>query len=206
MQTLEANQNNNSFLMWNNNYIEFYKGVIQLRRESELIGLPVISKKTGKKFATIKDIIYSKKKYKVLGFVLSEGNIFREAKIIQFCNIDSIGKDALIVENENVVEKSSQLPEINQLIAEKKIIEDEILTEDGESLGHVKDIIVDAEGGKIIGFILTDGFIQDLKEGRNVLPYTTETIFGENSIIISNETKNLFDRYKEDYKKLLELL
>lgn len=177
-----------------------------MRKESELIGLPVISKETGKKIATIREIIYSEKKNKVVGILVSEGNIFREARLIQFNNVDSIGKDALIIENENLVEKSSLLPEINQLINEKKITEDEILTEDGESLGHVRDIIIDVENGTVVGFILTDGLIQDLKEGRNVLPYSIETIFGENSIIISNEVKTLFDIYKEDYKKLLELL
>lgn len=177
-----------------------------MRKESELIGLPVISKETGKKIATIREIIYSEKKNKVVGILVSEGNIFREARLIQFNNVDSIGKDALIIENENLVEKSSLLPEINQLINEKKITEDEILTEDGESLGHVRDIIIDVENGTVLGFILTDGLIQDLKEGRNVLPYSIETIFGENSIIISNEVKTLFDIYKEDYKKLLELL
>ncbi|WIV11193.1 PRC-barrel domain-containing protein [Proteiniborus sp. MB09-C3] len=177
-----------------------------MRKVSEIIGLPVICKKSGSKIATVKEVIYSKKKYRIVGFLVSEGNIFREAKIIQFNNIDSIGEEALIIKNENMIEKSSLLPEINQLINEKKIIEEEILTEDGESLGHVKDTLIDDKNGKIIGFILTDGLIQDIKEGRNVLPYTTEAVFGENSIIISNEAKNSFDRYKEDYKKLLELL
>lgn len=177
-----------------------------MRKASDLIGLPVISKETGKKIATIKEIIYSEKKNKVVGFLVNEGGFFREAKLIQFNNVDSIGKDALIIENENLVEKSSFLPEINQLINEKKIAEDEILTEDGESIGHIRDIIIDVGNGTVLGFILTEGLIQDLKEGRNVLPYNIETIFGENSIIISNETKVLFDIYKEDYKKLLEFL
>lgn len=177
-----------------------------MKKESELIGLPVVCKKSGSKIATIKEIIYSRKKYRVLGFLVSQGNIFREPKIIQFNNIDSIGKDAVIVKNENVIEKSSLLPELNQLANGKKLLEEEVLTEDGESLGHIKDILFDSKKGKIIGFILTDGLIQDLKEGRNVLPYNTEIVFGESSVIISNETKDLFYRYKEDYKKLLELL
>jgi len=177
-----------------------------LRKESELIGLPVISKKNGSKIATIKELIYSKKKYRVIGFLVNERNFFRDAEVIQFNNIYSIGKDALVIENESIIEKCSSLPEISKLINEKKIIEQEILTEDGESLGHVKDILIDDNNGKIIGFILTDGIFQDLKEGRNVLPYTPEILFGENSIIISNEVKNTFYRYKEDYKKILELL
>lgn len=177
-----------------------------MRKVSELIGLPVVNKKSGSKIATIKEVIYSKKKYRVMGFLVSEGNFFRGAKIIQFNNIDSIGKDALVIKNENVIKKCSILPELNQLVNEKKIIEEEILTEEGESLGHVKDILIDEEKGKIIGFILTDGLIQDIKEGRNVLPYNTGIVFGESSIIVSSEIKNLFDKYKEDYKKLLELL
>ncbi|WP_352418534.1 PRC-barrel domain-containing protein [Proteiniborus sp.] len=177
-----------------------------MRKVSELIGIPVVCKKSGARIASVKEAIFSKKKYRIMGFVVSEGSIFREAKIIQLNNIVFIGKDALIVKNENVIETCSTLPELNQLLNEKKIVEEEVLTEEGESLGHIKDILIDEEKGKIIGFILTDGLIQDIKEGRNVLPYTTGIVFGENSVIVSNETKSLFDRYKEDYKKLLELL
>jgi len=177
-----------------------------LRKVSELIGLPVVSKETGKKVSTIKEIIYSDRRNKIIGFIVNEGNIFREAKLVQFKNVYSIGNDAVVIENKNLIEKSTLLPEMSQLIDEKKTSEDEILTEDGESLGHVRDIIINTENGVVVGFILTDGLIQDLKEGRNVLPYNTQTIFGEDSIIISKEFKTLFDIYKEDYKKLLELL
>ncbi|SDY46237.1 Uncharacterized protein YrrD, contains PRC-barrel domain [Proteiniborus ethanoligenes] len=177
-----------------------------MKKESELIGLPVVCKKNGSKLGTIKEIIYSRKKYRVLGFIIKEGRIFKDIKIIQFQNIDSIGKDAVIIKNEAVIEKANSLPEIKELLKDKKLTEEEVLTESGESIGHVKDILIDRHKGKIIGFILTDGLFQDLKEGRNVLLYSREIFFGESSIIISNKDRELFYKYKNDYKKLLELL
>lgn len=177
-----------------------------MKKESELIGLPVLSKKTGSKIGTTKEIIYSRKKYRVLGFLIKEGKIFNEAKIIQFHNIYSIGRDAIIVKSEAVVEKSSSLPGIHELVNNGKFAEEEVITESGEIIGHVKDILIDSNKGKVIGFILTDGIFQDLKEGRNVLLYSREIFFGESSIIISNNYKESFYKYKQDYKKLLELL
>lgn len=192
--------------MWNNINIKFLKGVIQLRKESELIGLPVISKKDGNKIGTIKEVIYSKKRYRIVGFIISGKNFFKEAKIIRFNNVISIGMDALIVKNETVVEKSSYLTEMNSLIYENGLHEKEVLTEEGDSLGNVKDILIDENSGKIIGLILTDGLVEDLKEGRNLLPYSMDMVIGENNIIVDCETKETFYKLKKDYKKILELL
>lgn len=177
-----------------------------MRKESELIGLPVISKKDGNKIGTIKEVIYSKKRYRIVGFIISGKNFFKEAKIIRFNNVISIGMDALIVKNETVVEKSSYLTEMNSLIYENGLHEKEVLTEEGDSLGNVKDILIDENSGKIIGLILTDGLVEDLKEGRNLLPYSMDMVIGENNIIVDCETKETFYKLKKDYKKILELL
>jgi uncharacterized protein YrrD len=178
-----------------------------VRKESDLIGLPILSKKDGNKIASIKDVIYSKKKFRVLAFLVSEGGLFREAKVIKFSDVESIGKDAVIVVNDRVIEKAKVIPELDEIINnQKKLSDEEVLTENGESLGLIKDILIDETKGKIIGFILTDGLIQDIKEGRNILPYKNGITFGEDALVINEKLKCEFDKYKEDYKKLLELL
>jgi len=178
-----------------------------VRKESDLIGLPILSKVDGNKIATVKSLIYSKKRVRILALLVSEGGLFKDAKIIKFNAIDSIGKDIITVKNNRTIEKASVIPEINDIInKQKKIIDEEVITENGESLGLVKDTLIDETNGKIIGFILTDGLIQDIKEGRNVLLYKKGITFGKDALVISEKLKYEFDKYQEDYKKLLELL
>ncbi|KNF09888.1 PRC-barrel domain-containing protein [Gottschalkia purinilytica] len=176
-------------------------------KQSEIIGLPVLSK-NGEKVGLVREVIYSKKRFRVLGLLISDKSIFKDAEIIKFCSIKSIGKDAVFVEDCKVVEKSSSDIEISSIIMSdnKSIIEEEVLTEDGESLGHIKDILLDENKGKIMGFILTDGFIDDIKDGRNVLPNDLGITFGEDVLIVNDELKDKFYKYKNEYKKLLELL
>jgi len=174
---------------------------------SEFIGLPVINKKDGNRIALIKDIIYSKKKFRVLAFLVNERTFFKDAKVIKFKNIDAFGKDALMVKNKLVIEEAGSIPEIEKYLKDKnKVIDEEVLTEDGESLGLIQDTIIEEDKGKILGFILTDGIIEDIKEGRNVLPYIKGISFGEDKLIISNNIKEQFDKNKKDFKKLLGLL
>lgn len=177
-----------------------------MKKASEFIGLPIISKASGKKIAIVKDLVFSRRKFRILALVTFEGSVFKEARIIRYRNIISIGKDAIIVRKENVIESAAAIPEIYQLMKErKKIIGEDVITEDGENIGIIKDIVVDEESGKVLGFILSDGLIQDIMDGRNVLPYIYGITFGKDALLISNEIKMEFDKNKEYFKKLLEL-
>lgn len=177
-----------------------------MKKVSEFIRLPVLSKDSGKKIAVTKDLVFSRHKFRVMALVTNEGSVFKEVKIIKYKNIKSVGKDAIIVSKENVIENAADIPEIYQLLKEsKKIIGEDVITETGENIGVVQDIIIDEDNGKVLGFILSDGLIQDIMDGRNVLPYIYGITFGKDALMISNKIKTEFDKNKEYFKKLLEL-
>lgn len=165
-----------------------------------------MSKISGKKIAVIKDLVFSRNKFRILALVTYEGNVFKEAKIIRYKKVISVGKDAIIVNKESVIESAANIPEIFQLIKDrKKIIGEEVITETGDNIGIIKDIVIDEANGKVLGFILSDGLIQDIMDGRNVLPYIYGITFGKDALIVSKEIKTEFDKNKEYFKKLLEL-
>ncbi|MTI48976.1 PRC-barrel domain-containing protein [Sporosalibacterium faouarense] len=177
-----------------------------MKRERDVISLPILDKNQGNKIATIKDIVYSKNKLRILGFLVSDGNFFPTLKYIQFKNIESIGSDAIMIKSRMALEDPRAFPEIESLIEEKRRINgEEVLTENGDSLGLVYDTIFDGSNGKILGFVLTDGLFQDLKEGRNILPCMKGITYGDQALIVSNEIKGQFEKNKETFKKLLEL-
>lgn len=177
-----------------------------MRKGSELLGLPIICINDGDKVAEVKEVIYSKNRLRILGFIVKEGNFFREPEIIKFKNVDSIGKDALMIKNIKVIESATTIPEINEQITNKsRLIGEEVISDDGESLGFIQDVIIDEEKGRIFGFVLTEGLIQDIVDGRNILPYINGIKFGKDSVILDSKIKEDFIKNKKEFKKLLEL-
>ncbi len=51
-----------------------------------------------------------------------------------------------------------------------KLLDKEIRNEDDECIGFVRDVVIDRESGKVEGFIITEGIIEDLLRGRNYIP------------------------------------
>lgn len=176
-----------------------------MKREKDIMSIPILDKKNGARIAYVKDIIYSKTKFRILAFLVSEKGFFTTAKIIRFKEIDSFGENAIMVKNKNVIEDAEVIPEIKTLIKEKrKIIGEEVITEDGEDIGIIRDTIFDEESGKVVGFIITNGVFDDIREGRIVLPYIKGIKFGEEALIVPNQIRGQVEKNKETFKKLLE--
>ena len=91
-------------------------------------------------------------------------------------------------------------------VKSKNLIELEVLSEDEDSLGFVKDIVIDINLGSVIGFILTQGIFEDISSGRNILLLNKSMIFEKDKIIISTTLKNEYLKNRKDYKKFLGLL
>ena len=177
-----------------------------MNKISEIIGLPIVNEKKGEKLGSIRDIIYSKNKFKIMAFLLSEGNLFTNPKIITYKNINFIGEDAVVVKDNLVIEDGNNIPNIKELLEKDlKIVGYEVRTDDGENLGIIHDIIFDNKTGRLLGFIITNGIYEDIKEGRSILPYLKKFTFGIETLIIPRDFKNEFDKNKETFKKLLEL-
>lgn len=176
-----------------------------MKREKDIKSIPVIDAKKGVKLASVRDVIYSRTKFRILAFLISEGGFFSSARIIRFKEIDSFGEDAIMVKNKEVIEDAETIPEIKTLIKEKRqIIGEEVLSESGENIGVIRDTVFDEESGKILGFIITNGVFDDIKEGRFVLPYIKGIKFGEEAMIVPNQIRGQVEKNKETFKKLLE--
>ncbi|RKD34618.1 PRC-barrel domain-containing protein [Thermohalobacter berrensis] len=171
---------------------------------SHIDNLPIFDKINGNKIALAKGKIFSKESNELLAILVSEKSYFKDAKIIRFENINKIGRDFIYVENSNVIENAKDYPEIMEAIDENdNVIGEEVLTEDGESLGIVLDVVIDELSGEVKGFILTDGLIEDIVNGRNIIPYADNIKLGENSIVIEGKITDNIVKNKEDYNNLL---
>lgn len=169
-------------------------------KQSELIDKPVIDK-FGDKISNIDSIFYSKKKTRVLGFFITKDKFFSSKRFISISDIEAIGEDALVLRtNRSLDEKKYKDNDVLD------IIDKEVISKNGESIGFVKDIVIDISKGKVLGFILSQGLFEDLNYGRNILPLNEKMIYGKDNIIIDQSLRDDYFINRIDYKKLLEFL
>lgn len=177
-----------------------------MKSVKNLIGIKILEIKTGKEIGKVKEVLFSEKKVRILGLLVNQKGIFKEARAIQYKNVDNIGEDVIIIKDKKIIEKLNTLPSLYNSYKEKNdIIGLEVFSDNGESLGYIDDIVFEEKNGKVMGFILTDGFIQDILEGKNTLPFNTEISIMEDTIIINKKIKDNYEENKDDFKKLLEL-
>lgn len=170
---------------------------------SDIVGLPVMCLDEGFKIMDIKDIIYCNKDFKVIGLLVDEGGYFHEGKMIPFEKIVSIGEGGVIVQNKRSVISTNE--EINCLPTREKLVGIEVVTEEGNNVGIVQDILIEFPTGKLLGIILTEGLFDDLVEGRPILPLNHSFNMNEHAIIINKSINASIVHNTGGLKKLLSL-
>lgn len=177
-----------------------------LKRGSDIIGLPVICLENGNKKGEIKDILFDSGKMLVTAVLVDEGGLLHNSRIIYYQNISCIGKDAIMIEKSSFIEHIPMYSKNPlQFHTRQNILDLEVITEAGQNIGMVQDLLLDLQKGKIIALILTDGLFHDLAEGRPLLPLAHAISFSELSVIVPTEMKNEVQYHTGGLKKILAL-
>lgn len=163
-----------------------------MRKSKQLIGTEIVDKKTGKLMGTVKDVIYMPGEKKILGFIVNCGKWIKGSRVLFPGDIDHIGKDVVLVKQNEVLETLDKLPRYNEAIREKdRVFSLRVITDRGQELGYIEDIIVDEEDCTIGGYVLTDGITEDILKGKLILPFYDNIVFGEYAVIVENSTMGM---------------
>jgi len=173
-------------------------------RISEMVGFPVYCNDTQKKEGRIKDFLINIEENKIKWLLINCGNILHKTKFINYNTIYSIGKDLVIIKSKSNLLKdnmvSKDFSESTKVFFGKKVI-----SEKGDIIGFIDDIIFEEAEGKILGLILTNGIIDDILFGVNILPVDDSFRYTSDKLIISeNYRKNIINNIG-GLKKFLEL-
>ncbi|QEK12104.1 hypothetical protein FQB35_06790 [Crassaminicella thermophila] len=176
---------------------------LMIKIGKDIVGLPIICLEKENENIEIKDIICCKKSFRVIAFLVDEGGYFHQPKIIYFKNIKSIGEDAVVIQKQECIKSTKEY--IGKFYLRKKLLGLKVITDTGDYVGNVQDILIEILTGKLLGLILTEGLFDDLVEGRPILPLQDSLYINKNSIIIpkSLNTSTLYNT--GGLKKLLPL-
>lgn len=166
-----------------------------LVKANNVIGLKVVTLETGKEVTKIEDVVYDPRDNMVKALVIDEGGWFSDAKVILFEDIKSIGEDAVIIESEERVRTASEVSSRVANIAreEQNLTKTKIITEEGDELGSVSDIIFDSKTGKVEEFEVSQG-AQNLASGKKTIRVNNIITVGEDATIVSGVSKQVVEQ------------
>jgi|GEM_PF-2111463 len=159
-----------------------------LVKANAVIGLKVIAVKRGKHIADVKDIIYDPQEHRVKAFLIQPAGWFSDARIILFEGIKSIGKDAVMVESEEVIRRASDGGErVARIVGDDKYLtKEKIITENGTHLGQVNDLYFDSKTGRVESFEVVNDILHDFRQGKKRIEIGDVVTIGEDAVIVKN--------------------
>ncbi|MDA8353428.1 MAG: PRC-barrel domain-containing protein [Firmicutes bacterium] len=157
-----------------------------MRRSQDVIGLPVIHVRTGKRLGAVRDILFNGQQ-QMVGLLLENGGWVRRGRFLPFERIGSLGTDAVIVDSESDIHPLNQLEEDwhGLLTGQRKLKGRPVVMSNGQELGMVEDVYFREELGTLMGYELSGGFISDLTEGRKMFRPDAPLTWGEDVLIAS---------------------
>lgn len=173
---------------------------------SDIIGFSIVCSDQKKYHGEVKDVILDLKSCCVTGLVIDHGSLIHQTRVIPFNSVYEISRNKVIVKfKKNIQQMKSFNFHKDYIKKNEMILGFDVVEEDGNLLGFIQDVIFEAKSGNILGFVLTNGIVDDIFSGIEILPLNQSIIFQKDKVIILKDTKNNILRNIGGLKKLLEL-
>lgn len=155
-----------------------------MRTFSVLKGLSVISLHGGEEIGKVIDLLINKTE--IVGLIIDINGWFNHHLYVPLEKIYAVGQDAIIVEDKKklAIYNKKQFPFYSLHNGSKNIFGKMLMSTEGEKLGLLEDVYFNEALGNIVGYEVTDGFIADFKEGKQVLKTTAPLTVGEDVLVI----------------------
>lgn len=144
--------------------------MIGIFRVNDIIDLPMVDSISAQRLCTIRDVIIDLRENRVYALVLRERLFKRSLEAVPFKNVTAI--------SQNCVEVNSRINPIGlrelsikhrRFQSCQNIMGKMVLSSRGETLGIIRDILIDAKSGIIKAYELSDGYIDDFLRGRHII-------------------------------------
>ncbi|HEY9829164.1 MAG TPA: PRC-barrel domain-containing protein [Stenomitos sp.] len=163
-----------------------------MRKGSDVIGKVVVTYDTGKKIERILDLIFDQERNQLLGFLVEEKGLFRDAKVIPLQEVQAIGLDAIVVHSKDSVVEAYDIPAIATILHHNNVLTGtRILTTAGLNLGELVDLFFDEHSGLVEGYEVSGGIFADAYSGRSFVPAPETLKIGYDVAFVPPETAQM---------------
>ena len=162
-----------------------------MQKLQKLLGLPVLETETGTQIGEVQEVVLDIEGAVVLGIIIVSATWFNQDQGIAFEDLFSIGRDAIMVRNNGVIQEVAAFMVIDNSYHLQDLLKKQIFTETGLQLGVLVDIAFDDTTGEIKGYQLSDGLFTDLLYGRMMMPLPEAQVVAEDKLIVPESMAKL---------------
>ncbi|MGY6529952.1 MAG: PRC-barrel domain-containing protein [Cyanobacterium sp.] len=184
---------------------------LELKR-SELIDRLIINYSTTENVGKLDNFVLELETHQVKGIISKAGLLGRDKHGFSWKQIESIGKDSIIVHYDQEIE--IQLDEWDTFL-----IGAQLWSNSGDKAGKIVDYIISKETGKVINYLFSSSGWKGIKEGiyslapEDILTITDKRVIADNQAIenapqysrgLGQSIGIVKDFIKDDYEQTLE--
>ena len=156
---------------------------------SRVLKLSVISIEEGVRCGKVVDLLVDFKKFVVFGIIV-KGGWNKDAEVVMFKDIESIGPDVIMVPNSKAIKPAAKAAEAMRAIKEHvDITKLQVITKGGHVMGKVQTFEFSPATGKIQQFELAGSVLKSIFEGKNVIPVNRVISVGVDAMIVAEKVK-----------------
>jgi uncharacterized protein YrrD len=159
---------------------------------SAIRGLPVVTMAGGEDVAEVRDLIYNPEAGRVVGVTLNKRGFLagRRREVLPAENIHAIGRDAVMVDDEDKLVLPGEAPdEVGAPPSGRDVTGNEVLTENGKSLGKVKDVVVlVGSDGEVVGYE-----IEPASGGTGYIPLPSQLAISGSALVVPDPTEDFVE-------------
>jgi uncharacterized protein YrrD len=155
-----------------------------MRKANELIGKTIVQQGNGERIATVYDVVVDDEVRRVVALLIQTGGWLRDARVVPWSRIASIGDVILVRGDAPVIVKASDTEIADQVKQNVRISGTAIVTDNGERIGTVGDLFID-DDGRVLGYEVKQGFLS--LAGHKFLPVSDVQAIGQDAVIASTD-------------------
>lgn len=169
-----------------NNFISLVCEVVNIFRINDLIDLPVVDSVSYRRLCTIHDVIVDLRENRVYALVCKEKLFKRSLEAIPYRNVVSVTQNGIgIVGNTSQISLRELSMKHRRFQSFGTILGKLVLSSRGDTLGIVRDLLIDTNSGIIKAYELSEGYLDDFISGRHIVGIDYDNMFTGKSIVIN---------------------
>ncbi|WP_044642270.1 PRC-barrel domain-containing protein [Risungbinella massiliensis] len=159
-----------------------------MRRSQEVLGLPVMIRSTGQHLGIICDLLFDSDQ-RVCGLLVENGGWWRQKHFLPREEILSFGRDVVLVESESsfLPYDSSNLNLTGIRTGSLPLRGRTISFSNGTMIGEIEHVYFLEEMGMLVGYEISDGWLNDLRYGRRLLRTKVPLCWQQETILANGD-------------------
>lgn len=170
---------------------------------NKIIGLPLLILNEGKKSGIVHEIVFEINRNIVAGFIIIE--IGKKRKFVEMSDIKLLEDKIIIQDYMSMKNWDKSRSKDKRFVCGKELIMKKVFDYIGNEVGYICDIFMDFQIGSVEAFHLTDGIVEDLIEGRKIIPVLGKTVLKEEGLFVGKESVEEFVDVKKGIKQIFSI-